>query len=77
MTTVKPDHVPRDYSPRRGRPSCALEEDLWELGINARLRLVEPELERILRRRAKEVYDARGGLVLAYSGLRGESWDDS
>ncbi|KAJ3541963.1 hypothetical protein NMY22_g3689 [Coprinellus aureogranulatus] len=71
MTILQPDHVPRNYALRKGRPSCALEEDFWEAGIDARLWLRDPTWDDQEREFTEENYRPYDGIL----GFDSAEWD--
>ncbi|KAJ3511790.1 hypothetical protein NMY22_g15540 [Coprinellus aureogranulatus] len=62
MPKLRPDHVPRSYGLNVRQPICALEEDLRELGIDARLVLWPANSEQDRRKLTKERYLPHCGL---------------
>ncbi|KAJ3527443.1 hypothetical protein NMY22_g9788 [Coprinellus aureogranulatus] len=71
LTKPTPDFVPRDYGPNRAGPACALEDDLWELGVEARIMLLPLEYEEEIRKYTKEKYKPYEGLPF---GCRSSSY---
>ncbi|KAJ3541967.1 hypothetical protein NMY22_g3687 [Coprinellus aureogranulatus] len=71
LTKPTPDFVPRDYGPNRAGPACALEDDLWELGVEARIMLLPMEYEEEIRKYTKEKYNPYEGLPF---GCRSSSY---
>ncbi|KAJ3527440.1 hypothetical protein NMY22_g9786 [Coprinellus aureogranulatus] len=71
-TILKPDHVPRNNPSRKGRPSCALEEDFWEAGIDARFWLRDATWDDQEREFTEEYYRPYDGIL----GFDSAEWDE-
>ncbi|KAJ3535960.1 hypothetical protein NMY22_g6248 [Coprinellus aureogranulatus] len=61
LLRLQPDHVPRDYGPKNESPCCSLEEDLWEIGIDARIKLLHPTFWERRGKYTKEEYKPEEG----------------